>query len=392
MNRKILCLALILLALLGAIPSEAREKPLIIWLCTDTHHLSPELTDYGPMFQNVVRVNDGKLTEHSGELIDGFFQKARQAQADCIVITGDLTFDGERASLEDFAEKCREAVQAGIPVLVVPGNHDISSKKARNYFLNKSRPVDGVSQEEFLELCSFLGYDQALARDESSFSYIYEADSSLWLLFLDCNTDLAPIGTLPEGTIAWLEEWLKKAQEEGKTVLSFSHQNLLPVNELYYDDFTIHNGKDVLKLYERYGVRYSFSGHSHIQHETTIGSLTEYVTGPLCVTPLHYGVITAGAGEVSYEAFTMDMYQEEAKERFRSPMLEGMKALAETYGVTQEEGFVMADYAATLNQAYFAGDKETVEAMRGAKGWQLWKEHALGSFWYTYMWSIFEAF
>ena len=390
--QRILMLSAFLLVFFLALPSKA-EEAVTIYLCTDTHHLSPSLTDYGPMFTNVVFTNDGKLAEHSGELLDSFLLKAIEDEADYIVITGDLTFDGERESLLDFVSRCQKAKEAKIPVLLIPGNHDISSTKSRNYFENKSRPVENVSQEEFANICGPLGYDQALSKDEYSFSYLYEASDSLWLLFLDANTDRAPIGSLPEGTLDWVELWLQKAKEEGKTVLSFSHQNLLPVNVLYYDEFTIHDCQKILDLYEKYGVHYSFSGHSHIQHKTVQNGLTEYVTGPLCVTPLHYAIITAGEEKdvATYEAHTMDFFVEEAVERFRRPMLEGMKALAESLNVTEEEAAIMAEYAATLNQAYFAGDEETVLSMKDDEGWELWKEKALGSFWYTYMWSIFEA-
>lgn len=366
-------------------------EPVSIWLATDTHHLSPELTDYGDMFHNVVYANDGKLTEHSGELVDAFLERAREGGADAVVLTGDLTFDGELASLLDITQKLRASWEAGVPALVIPGNHDVSSTRARNYFGQKSRPVESFSQADFARICACLGREQAIAADDASFSFIYPVGEEVWLLLLDANTDIAPTGALPDETLVWLETWLRQAQQQGKTVLSFSHQNLLPVNELYYDEFTIRNCKTVLELYAQYGVRYSFSGHSHIQHETTSADgLTEYVTGPLCVTPLHYGVITADGAQVHYEPRTMDMYEQEAIERFRAPMLLGMKGMLDSYAVTEEEREVMADFAATLNQAYFAGDWDAVRAMKDSRGWALWQSKALGSFWYTYMWSIFE--
>ena len=390
-SRKWLLLAVFCLSLL-LLTAAASAEPVRIWLATDMHHLSPELTDYGSLFYSVVYTNDGKLTEHSGELTDAFLQKAIDAHADAVIVTGDVTFDGELKSLEDIAAKFKACQEAGVPVLVLPGNHDISSVRARYYFANKSRPVDNFSQAKFEEICSCLGRDQALARDEASFSFIYPLGENLWLLMLDANTDNARIGAVPEATLVWLEEWLQKARDEGKTVLSFSHQNLLPVNELYYDEFTIINCAAVLKLYREYGVAYSFSGHSHIQHVTTLDGLTEYVTGPLCVSPLHYAVITANGADVNYEAFTMNMYQEEAVNRFRAPMLAGMKSMLNDYTVTEEEREIMADFAATINQAYFAGDWETIRSLKDSRGWNLWRTKALGSFWYTYIWSIFEEY
>lgn len=382
----VFCLSVLLLG------AAAFAESVHIWLATDTHHLSPELTDYGSLFYSVVYTNDGKLTEYSGELTDAFLQKAIDAHADAVVVTGDLTFDGELKSLEDIVEKFKACQEAGVPVLVLPGNHDTSSTRARYYFANKSRPVENFSQAIFEEICSCLGRDQAIARDEFSFSFIYPLRENLWLLMLDANTDNARIGAVPEETLVWLEEWLQKARDEGKTILSFSHQNLLPVNELYYDEFTIVNCSAILKLYREYGVTWSFSGHSHIQHVTTLDGLTEYVTGPLCVTPLHYAVITADGADVRYDAYTMDMYQKEAVERFRAPMLMGMKSMLNDYAVSEEEREIMADFAATINQAYFAGDWDSIHALKDSRGWNLWRTKALGSFWYTYIWSIFEEY
>lgn len=391
MKKKILgALALLGVALLGLCPGSA-EKPVRIFLATDTHHLSPSLTDYGDMFHNVVYVNDGKLTEHSGEFVDALLSRAQAAQADVVVVTGDLTFNGERDSLLDIAEKFKASWEAGVPVIVLPGNHDISSTLSRNYFGHQSRPVENISQADFEQICSGFGRDQAIAKDEASFSLIYPVGDSIWLVLLDANTDQAPTGTLPDATLDWLASWLRKAQDQEKTVLSFSHQNLLPVNALYADEFTISNCDEVLRLYAQYGVRYHFSGHSHIQHETQNETgLTEYVTGPLCVTPLHYAVITLEGQNVHYEAHTLDMYEQEAIDRFRAPMILSMNNLLSSYALTQEERDIMSDFAATLNQAYFAGDRAAIQAMKESEGWALWRAKALGSFWYTYMWSIFE--
>ena len=79
-------------------------------------------------------------------------------------------------------------------------------------------------------------------------------------------------------------------------------------------------------------------------------------------------------------------------ERFRAPMLMGMKSMLNDYAVSEEEREIMADFAATINQAYFAGDWDSIHALKDSRGWNLWRTKALGSFWYTYIWSIFEEY
>ena len=56
----VFCLSVLLLG------AAAFAESVHIWLATDTHHLSPELTDYGSLFYSVVYTTDGRLTEYSG--------------------------------------------------------------------------------------------------------------------------------------------------------------------------------------------------------------------------------------------------------------------------------------------------------------------------------------
>ncbi len=391
MGLRILCLVLITAVIAGVGAVSAEEAPVCIWLATDPHHLAPELTDYGPLFQRAMLSGDGKITEHSGELVDAFLGRAIAARADAVVVTGDLTFNGERASLEDIAARFQAAWDAGVPVLVLPGNHDISSPRARSIFGSQAAHTDNVTQTGFEALCARFGRDQAIARDSASFSYIYAVSDALWLVMLDANTDRAPIGTLPAGTIPWLEARLAEAAARGVTVLSFSHQNLLPVNRLYENDFTISNCREVLDLYSRYGVRYSFSGHSHIQHRTvSAAGLTEYVTGPLCVSPLHYAVITVDGADVGYAAATLDLYVEEARRRFVDPVRQSVDTMLRGLALTEAERAEMAGFAASLNQAYFAGDTDTIAALRDSPAWTLWREKGRGTALYPYLRSIFD--
>ena len=66
--------------------------------------------------------------------------------------------------------------------------------------------------------------------------------------------------------------------------------------------------------------------------------------------------------------------------------------MKDTNAVSEEEREIMADFAATINQAYFAGDWDSIHALKDSRGWNLWRTKALGSFWYTYIWSIFEEY
>ena len=95
---------------------------------TDLHYLAPSLTDHGPLFWQVMEAGDGKVTEYCDEITSAFLEQAAALRPDALILTGDLTFNGEEASHLALAEKLAGAEAAGVPVFVLPGNHDLYRK------------------------------------------------------------------------------------------------------------------------------------------------------------------------------------------------------------------------------------------------------------------------
>ena len=118
MNRKapvlFLCLAAAALMLLAYLPSGKEGapvsyvpmQPVTILVATDPHFLAPSLTDGGEAFQNVVTHADGKYMQRIGEITDALFDRAASERPAALILSGDLTFNGERESHEAFAQKC----------------------------------------------------------------------------------------------------------------------------------------------------------------------------------------------------------------------------------------------------------------------------------------------
>ena len=69
-----------------------------------------------------------KLVDYSQRLFDDMIVRIkRNLRPGLVLISGDLTKDGERASHQIVASQLQRLVDAGIQVLVVPGNHDINN-------------------------------------------------------------------------------------------------------------------------------------------------------------------------------------------------------------------------------------------------------------------------
>ena len=95
------------------------ETTLIV--ANDLHYIAPSLTDHGEYFENMIHHSDGKVMEYIEELTDAFLAEGIEASPDALILSGDLSFNGARASHEALAEKLRAVTGAGIPVLVIPG-------------------------------------------------------------------------------------------------------------------------------------------------------------------------------------------------------------------------------------------------------------------------------
>ena len=99
-------------------------------LASDIHYLSKSLTDFGDGFSYKVEHGDGKVVNYIWEITDAFIEAVEKEKPDLVILSGDLTLNGERQSHLDFAEKLEEIEDAGIPVIVIPGNHDINNTAA----------------------------------------------------------------------------------------------------------------------------------------------------------------------------------------------------------------------------------------------------------------------
>ena len=63
---------------------------------SDTHYMSPNLTDYGKAFSDMIDNGDGKVVRYMVEIWDAFADEVIAARPDALILSGDLTINGER--------------------------------------------------------------------------------------------------------------------------------------------------------------------------------------------------------------------------------------------------------------------------------------------------------
>ncbi len=386
-------LTVMLLSLCGCSDTADKKsagEDYIIYIGTDLHYISPQLTDYGPLFTEMIETGDGKLTEHTEEIADAFVETVLKEKPDAVILSGDLTFNGEMLSLKDLKAKLDKLRDAGIKVLVIPGNHDIAYGFAARYEGYAIFKADQISQQEFREVMSAYGMDGALSKDSSSFSYVYELRDDLWLLALDCNTEEAP-GFVSPGTLRWAEIQLKKAKESGVHVISVTHQNVLPQSSMLADGFIIFNAPQVLSVLRSGGVQLNLSGHSHLQHVSEEDGLTDICTGSMSVYPLRYGILNIDKeGNAVYSKDHLDVQQDAAYERFTGRTREQTGYLLEDRDIPDDQKEKMVSFAVDMNTAYFSGELDPEKDYRSMEEWKLWEQYGKDTFWYSYFNSMLD--
>lgn len=351
---------------IGRREKNRRKEKLRIFVATDLHYLSRELTDYGSLFQTMIHQSDGKMTEYEEELLDAFVDQVKKEKPDAVILTGDLTFDGAKLSHQGLREKLRNLRKIGIQVYVFPGNHDTCKKNEAYRFLgDEMYPEEGLTREEFSSFYEDFGYREAISRDRDSLSYIVQPVEGVRFFFLDVNGS-RKYNELTKESLIWLERQLKKARRRGIDCLSFSHQNILVHNEMTSSGFLIENHEEVQKILEKYGVLVHFSGHMHVQNIKREKNIAEIITSSLAISPNQYGVIRIENQKLSYEVGQVHVSEWAAKNEIKNLDLLNFSSYARRFffdtnleafleGVDREEERELIEFFVYMNYAYYCG-------------------------------------
>lgn len=238
-------------------------------------------------------------------------QALRQAaeNADTIIISGDLTDDGDRPSHEDFIKLLRELKAQGKKVYVIFATHDFHHHRAwvrkrgdtkakftsapwdepyfdienvnwKDYVSDECKDwsaedctpqlEESVAPEELWELYREFGPDQARSCDDASFSYCIDLDENTRCLMLndifrneEALHDISP--TYTPTCLKWMKKEIDAAKAEGKYIFVCSHHPFVPASPVH----RIGTGNRNLRsphaghMLADMGIDLAFTGHTH---------------------------------------------------------------------------------------------------------------------------------
>jgi len=379
-----------------------QKEEITIYHATDMHYLSQQLTDNSPAFIEMIAAGDGKMTHYIEQIMDAFVADVIREKPDYLIVGGDITFNGEKQSHLDFAMKMKEIENAGIQVLVIPGNHDIDYPFCYKYEGEHYSVTDRMTDKDFETVYADYGLKQAYSRDKNSFSYFYRLTDKITLLAIDSNRG-GGTGVVNPDTIVWMEEELKKINKDTK-VIALTHQTLRDhfEGDTFAASYSIINNAPLIKLFKDYGVILNLSGHIHTQHKYSNDYFTDIATESLAVMPYNYGVITCNNEKIIYKTQPVDVqgwaektgqtdenfidFMNYSKEFYmKNQSGRSLSTLAES-GLSEEDIQHMADFFAEMNIYYFSGTiDEAYDYLVQTEGYKKWLEKGENLWHYTYV-------
>ncbi len=273
-------------------------------ILSDVHLMAPELLkEPGKAFDEYI-AQDRKLLRESPELLDSAFSRVLAARPQVVLITGDLTKDGELVSHEMLVSRyLRPARESGIRIFVIPGNHDVNNPHAKVYDGDRTERTTTVSAAAFARIYSDFGYGQALARDTASLSYVVQLDSRTRLIAVDAcryedndyDKDICVTGgRIKPETMAFIRRQADEAHRLGQDVLMTMHHGV--VSHFNWQDrvmgeYLVDDWKKCAKQIAGMGIKVCFTGHFHAQDTSERNGLTDMETGSTVSYPHPYRLV-----------------------------------------------------------------------------------------------------
>lgn len=252
------------------------------YILSDTHLIADELHDNGSAFDQMRLTSAGKDLDYQELSLKAFVRKVIKENPTALIITGDLTFNGEKVSALKLTKIFSPLTKANIHFWVIPGNHDIYDGWARKFSGSKQYRIDEISPRDWKKIFK-ISYQDADSIDSNSLSYSINLNDRYRLIFADSNiyndhyslTHPITNGRFTSATLNWIEHELKQAQINQQKPIFFMHHNLYKHNRVVNGGFVLDNAADLQNLFKKYHVKIDFAGHIHAQN----------ITGPIPICP-----------------------------------------------------------------------------------------------------------
>jgi 3',5'-cyclic AMP phosphodiesterase CpdA len=350
---------------------------------SDLHYYDTSLGTSGAAFEEVLG-SDRKLLKETADLLDLAIDDILASGVEFVLIPGDLTKDGEVINHEAVTRALSRLTDAGVSTFVVPGNHDANNPEAFEFDGDKELPVAALPQAEFPELYIDFGYGDAISRDKGTLSYVAEPVDGLWLLALDATRseenqpggDEVTGGALTQEQVTWIEQVLKDARAQNKTVICMMHHGVVEHwdgQAKLHPEYLVADYPYVGELLASYGVRLVFTGHYHAQDIARAdygdsGFIYDIETGSLATAPCPIRYCDLGGQQLAIDStMIVDELQpgttfgSEARDFVLATIASEAFDVSRGYKVSEADSHYIAENVAPAFVAHYNGDENPAE-------------------------------
>ena len=269
-------------------------KDFKFYVMADPHYFAAELGCSGEEYEDFMHYEQKCFaeTESINKSVFEFLEKADEA--DTVLIAGDLIFNGERKSSEEFLKLLYSLKESGKKIYVVTADHDFKWTDGDTFaFGEKGRySPERVERHELPEIYKDFGFGDAIARDDEHLSYVAQLCDGVRLLALNCDFKEKGKYYFKKEQWNWIEEQAKKAREDKQTMIAMCHYPIHPGQPLFsiISPMVIKDAYEFACFLADNGIHLMFSGHMHNQSinllETEKGNrYYEVTTGAIIADP-----------------------------------------------------------------------------------------------------------
>jgi len=286
-----LLLAVVLVFTL-TVPALAAEKPqdmnLRIAVMSDLHYLSPDMIADTEDFEHAFN-SDRKLLKESSSVLHEMLERVRADKPDILLVSGDLTKDGEQECHAALAKQLQQLQQdiPGLKIYVINGNHDIRNYNAKNFNTpdGKAVPATRTEPEDFKQIYDFVYSDPTViatftpaeGNKAGGLSYVARPVEGLTIIAMDTcryssdNTSNGDDEHETSGAISadlekWVIEQTAAAKARGDLVIGLEHHGLVPhfdVEPTILPMYLVNGYERIAQEYADAGMSVVFTGHMH---------------------------------------------------------------------------------------------------------------------------------
>ena len=280
-----------------------------IAIVSDIHYMHPSLLinngENGKAFLNYLD-QDPKLVQYSDLIFRKVLADIKVEKPDILLLPGDITKDGEKIGHLAMAAFLNLLRKDGIKVYAIPGNHDINNGKAKIFNGDNAYPVAMTSAAEFANIYGNFGYNDAIARDANSLSYVVQPQPNLRIIGIDASKyeEYGPEGDVAAGrikpaTLTWILAQLALAKKQNVAVFAMMHHNLIEhyAGQAQLDPgYVIDDWQNVAGILADAGLKIIFTGHYHANDISSFThnsrELIDIQTGSLVTAPCPYRLVS----------------------------------------------------------------------------------------------------